>query len=217
MDELKAYLNKLRTDFSLKTLDEKLVKEDPLLQFGQWLMEAVESQVPDPNAMMLSTVSPDGSPTARIVLLRNFNEQGFVFYTNYNSKKGKDIEANPKVCLSFFWPQLERQIRIDGTAFMQSPEESDTYFKSRPPESQLGAWASPQSEKVSSRKEIDDRLAEVSVKLQGKEITRPPFWGGYTVKASSFEFWQGRVSRLHDRILYTNVKNDTWKIERLAP
>ena len=217
MDELRAYINKLRNDFSLQTLDEALVNKDPVLQFAKWFKEAVEAKVPDPNTMIVSTVSPEGKPTSRVVSLRNFNKNGFSFYTNYNSKKGKDISANPNVCLNFFWPQLERQLRVDGVATMQTTEESDLYFNSRPKESQLGAWASPQSEKVSSRKEIDEKLAKITEKFNGKEISRPPFWGGYTVKPTSLEFWQGRPSRLHDRILYTILSDNSWKIERLAP
>ena len=217
MDELRAYINKLRNDFCLQTLDEASVNKDPILQFAKWFKEAVEAKVPDPNAMILSTVSSEGKPTSRVVFLRNFNEDGFSFYTNYNSKKGKDINANPNVCLNFFWPQLERQLRVDGVATMQTTEESDLYFNSRPKESQLGAWASPQSEKVSSRKEIDEKMTKITEKFNGKEISRPPFWGGYTVKPISLEFWQGRPSRLHDRILYTILSDNSWKIERLAP
>ena len=217
MDELRAYINGLRNDFSLQTLDETLVNKDPVLQFAAWFKEAVEAKIPDPNAMVISTVSLEGKPTSRVVLLRNFNEKGFTFYTNYNSKKGKDISANPNVCLNFFWPQLERQLRVDGTAVMQTAAESDLYFNSRPKESKLGAWASPQSEKVSSRKEIDEKLAEITAKFNEKEISRPPFWGGYTIKPTSVEFWQGRPNRLHDRILYTLLNDDSWKIERLAP
>lgn len=217
MDELRAYINGLRNEFSLQTLDEASVNKDPVLQFAAWFKEAVEAKIPDPNAMVISTVSPEGKPTSRVVLLRNFNEKGFTFYTNYNSKKGKDISVNPNVCLNFFWPQLERQLRVDGAAVMQTTAESDLYFNSRPKESKLGAWASPQSEKVSSRKEIDEKLAEITAKFNEKEISRPPFWGGYTIKPTSVEFWQGRPNRLHDRILYTLLNDDSWKIERLAP
>lgn len=217
MEDLRDYINKLRHDFSMQVLDESLMEKNPIKQFEKWFKEAVDAQVPEPNAMTVSTVSAEGFPSGRVALLRNFNEAGFVFYTNYASRKGRELELNPQVSLNFFWPQLERQVKIQGIAEKQSPEESDLYFNSRPRSSKIGAWTSPQSEVVESRKTLDDLYKEVEKKFEGKEIPRPEFWGGYIVKPTNIEFWQGRPSRLHDRIRYTFLPGGTYKMERLAP
>jgi pyridoxamine 5'-phosphate oxidase len=215
MEDLKAYINKLRYDFSKGALDEADAEPDAMLQFEKWFREAVDAKVNEPNAMMLATVGKDSKPSARIVLLRNFNEQGFVFYTNYGSHKGKQSEENAAAALTFFWPELERQVRIEGMLEKQSPEESDAYFASRPRESKLGAWVSPQSQVVKSRKDLEIAYAEAEKKFSA-EIPRPPHWGGYILNPSSIEFWQGRPGRLHDRIRYRHIRSE-WKLERLAP
>ena len=216
MDDLRLYINTLRHDFSKKSLDEKDVNKNPILQFEKWFKEAVDVKVNEPNAMALSTVDEENKPSSRILLLRNFNDNGFVFYTNYNSRKGEEILLNPKAALLFFWPELERQVRIEGTLIKQSTEESDIYFKTRPRGSKLGAWTSAQSKVVADRKELDDEYSKMSEKFPTDDIPRPVHWGGYLLIPNTIEFWQGRASRLHDRILFTRNNRD-WKIERLAP
>jgi pyridoxamine 5'-phosphate oxidase len=216
MDDLRNYINTLRHDFSKQTLDEKDAHINPVTQFSKWFQEAVDSKVNEPNAMCLSTVSSEGKPSSRILLLRNFSEEGFVFYTNYTSRKGEEISANPNVALLFFWPELERQVRIEGKLIKQSKEESDLYFNSRPRTSKLGAWTSAQSKVIASRKVLDEEYKKLSDKFPGEDVPRPDYWGGYLLKPETMEFWQGRSSRLHDRILYTN-EGQKWKIERLAP
>ncbi|HEY6160878.1 MAG TPA: pyridoxamine 5'-phosphate oxidase [Bacteroidia bacterium] len=216
MSDLREHIKKLRYDFSQNTLDEKDVDHDPLKQFEKWFKEAVDAKVNEPNAMTLATSGPYGHPSARIVLLRDFTPKGFSFYTNYNSKKGKDIEHIPFACLLFFWPELQRQVRLAGKLVKQSDKESDEYFSSRPRESQLGAWTSAQSEVLRNREELEKRLKETEKKFEGKEVPRPPFWGGYTLQPEEYEFWQGRPSRLHDRIRYS-MDFEKWKIERLYP
>lgn len=216
MEDLKLYINSLRHDFTKQTLDIKDVNADPVLQFEKWFKEAVNSKVNEPNAMGISTVSIEGKPSSRIVLLRNFDENGFIFYTNYNSKKGTDISKNPHAAVLFFWPELERQVRIEGTLRKQTSEESTRYFNSRPRESKLGAWTSEQSKPITDRSVLDKAYEENSKKFPDDEIPRPEYWGGYVLKPTSVEFWQGRASRLHDRILYTQEK-ENWKIERLSP
>jgi pyridoxamine 5'-phosphate oxidase len=216
MEDLRLYINSLRHDFTKQTLDIKDVHPDPVLQFEKWFKEAVDSKVNEPNAMGISTVSTEGKPSSRIVLLRNFSNEGFIFYTNYDSKKGTDISKNPHAALLFFWPELERQVRIEGTLQKQSPEESTRYFNSRPRESKLGAWTSEQSKPISDRSVLDKAYEENAKKFPGNEVPRPEYWGGYVLIPDSFEFWQGRASRLHDRILYTS-ENKKWKIQRLSP
>lgn len=216
MDDLREYINKLRHEFTLQRLDELTVDPDPVKQFGIWFREAAEAQLPDPNAFVLSTSSPEGRPSARVVLLRNFNEKGFAFYTNYNSRKGREIEANPYGAITFFWHQLERQVRIEGVLGKQTTEESDLYFSSRPVGSKVGAWVSPQSQVISSRRELDLRFEELAKKYADGNVPRPAYWGGYWLKPDMMEFWQGRPSRLHDRIVYVR-QGDQWDRMRLAP
>ncbi|MBK7183493.1 MAG: pyridoxamine 5'-phosphate oxidase [Bacteroidetes bacterium] len=216
MEDLRLYINTLRHDFSKQTLDESDVNKSPFLQFEKWFKEAVDAHVNEPNAMTVATASTSGMPAARILLLRNFNENGFVFYSNYVSRKGEEIAANPQCALLFFWPELERQVRIEGVLEKQTDEESDIYFNTRPRTSKLGAWTSPQSKVVANRKALDDAYEEMSKQYPTDNVPRPPHWGGYVLKPSSIEFWQGRPSRMHDRILYT-LADSNWKIERLAP
>jgi len=206
----------IRKDYQLKSLAESEVAKDPFAQFSIWWEEAVQSAIVEVNAMALSTVSPEGKPSSRIVLLKGYTEEGFVFFTNYTSDKGKQIEQNQYVSLLFFWKELERQVRIEGTASKIAAEESDAYFNSRPVGSRLGAWASPQSQKIADRTILDQELEKITAQFQEHEITRPPHWGGYRVEPTRIEFWQGRSSRLHDRILYEQV-DQKWQISRLAP
>lgn len=206
----------IRKDYQLKSLTEDEVAKNPFTQFSTWWDEAVGSAIDEVNAMALSTVSPEGRPSSRIVLLKGFDEQGFVFFTNYNSNKGKQIERQQFVSLLFFWKELERQVRIDGIASKVTADESDAYFHSRPVGSQLGAWASPQSQKITDRSVLEQALESVKTKYSENTIPRPAHWGGYRVKPSKIEFWQGRSSRLHDRILYEQV-DENWQISRLAP
>lgn len=206
----------IRKDYQLKSLSESEVAKDPFAQFSIWWEEAVQSAIVEVNAMALSTVSPEGKPSSRIVLLKGYTEEGFVFFTNYTSDKGKQIEQNQHISLLFFWKELERQVRIEGTASKIAAEESDAYFNSRPVGSRLGAWASPQSQKIADRAILDQELEKITAQFQEHEITRPPHWGGYRVEPTRIEFWQGRSSRLHDRILYEQV-DQQWQISRLAP
>jgi pyridoxamine 5'-phosphate oxidase len=217
MEELRMYINKLRHDFSKMSLDESMIEPNPLKQFGHWFQQAVDAKVHEPNAMIVSTVGADHRPSARVLLLWNFDSHGFVFYTNYNSRKGKEISVNPYCCLTFFWPELERQVRIEGKLSLQDTKGSDDYFMSRPRSSRLGAWASPQSEVIEGRKALDDVLQKLEKDFEGKEVLRPQWWGGYVLSPDRYEFWQGRESRLHDRICYMKQENETWHISRLAP
>ncbi|TKK71678.1 pyridoxamine 5'-phosphate oxidase [Ilyomonas limi] len=207
----------LRKDYRLKTLNEEDVATTAIQQFGRWWTEAVTSEIDEVNAMTLATATPNGIPSARIVLLKSFDETGFTFFTNYNSVKGKMLEANAKAALVFFWKELERQVRIEGDVVKLSSEESDTYFNSRPVGSRIGAWASPQSAVIPSRHVLEENVEQYVAQFK-EGIPRPPHWGGYIVKPLKVEFWQGRSNRLHDRILYTlQPGNNTWKVERLAP
>lgn len=216
MEDLRLYINTLRHDFAMQTLDEKQVNSNPIQQFEAWFKEAVNAKVNEPNAMTVCTATKDGKPSARILLLRNFSENGFVYYSNYTSRKGREIEENPNCSLLFFWPELERQVRIEGTVEKQTAEESDLYFNTRPRSSKLGAWTSEQSKVIASREILAKEFELFSAKFPDEQVPRPPHWGGYLLQPLSVEFWQGRPSRLHDRILYTKG-NDCWKIERLAP
>ncbi len=205
----------LRQEYMRETLDEHDVAHDPLVQFNRWFDEAVAAKMPMLNSMTLATVSAAGQPSARIVLLKGVDARGFVFFTNYASRKGADLAANPVAALLFHWVELEREVRIEGRIEKVSARESDDYFASRPVGSQHAAIASPQSRVVTSRAELEARFAEAE-KNHGPKPARPPQWGGYRVLPSALEFWQGRSNRLHDRVLYTRV-GDGWQIERLAP
>ena len=186
-------------------------------QFEKWWNEAVSSEIDEVNAMTLATASVDGLPSARIVLLKEVNDKGFIFFTNYESYKAQQLAENPKACIVFFWKELERQVRITGLIEKISSKQSDEYFQSRPETSRIGAWASPQSRVIESRNWLDEKFNELVNKMEGNSTARPPHWGGYIVKPVVIEFWQGRPSRLHDRIQYTLEENGEWKIERLAP
>ena len=215
----------LRQDYQLKALDTSDVDENPFVQFSKWFDEALKSEILEPNAMTLATVSAEGKPSARIVLLKGIHtpegkheEYGFVFYTNYDSHKGKDMAANPHVALCFNWLDLQRQIRIEGTVEKIDPSVSEEYFNTRPKASRIGALASPQSQVVPNRVFLEENFKELLEKYADTEgVPRPENWGGYIVKPTLIEFWQGRRSRLHDRICYIKEENGDWKIERLAP
>ncbi len=206
----------IRKDYKLRSLSELEVANNPFDQFTTWWNEAIASNIDEVNAMTLATADAIGRPSARIVLLKGMSENGFEFFTNYDSSKGKEMAVNDKVALVFFWKELERQIRIEGTVSKLSEGESDKYFFSRPMESRIGAWSSPQSSIIENRAVLDENVLQTKASFEGKEITRPSFWGGYIVKPENIEFWQGRSSRLHDRIVYF-LENSSWKIKRLAP
>ncbi|HTM91374.1 MAG TPA: pyridoxamine 5'-phosphate oxidase [Flavisolibacter sp.] len=207
----------LRKDYSSQTLRETDIELNPIDQFQKWWTEAVNSQVDEVNAMTLATASSDGMPSARIMLLKGFDKSGFVFFTNYKSYKAMHLEENPKACLVFFWKELERQVRITGLVKRASEKDSDEYFLSRPAGSQVGAWASSQSQVIQSREWLENRYLQLTEEFKQKELKRPPHWGGYVVTPVIMEFWQGRPSRLHDRIQYSLEENGSWKIERLSP
>ncbi|MGN6416425.1 MAG: pyridoxamine 5'-phosphate oxidase [Pseudobacter sp.] len=207
----------IRTDYRQRSLSENDVQPDPLQQFGIWWDEAVSSKIEEVNAMTLATASVDGLPAARIVLMKGYDQRGFMFFTNYESFKGQQLAENPRACLVFFWKELERQVRITGLVEKLSEKESDEYFDSRPEGSRLGAWVSPQSQVIENRQWLDIEEAKKKDEFSGKEIARPAHWGGYLVKPVIVEFWQGRPSRLHDRIQYTLGEKGEWLIERLAP
>lgn len=207
----------IRIDYKRHSLSENDVQANPIRQFDLWWNEAISSQIDEVNAMTLATASSDGLPAARIVLLKGYDDAGFVFFTNYQSFKGQQLEENPRACLVFFWKELERQVRITGLIEKVSAAESDLYFSSRPESSRIGAWASPQSQVIEDRSILENNEAELTKAFAGKPIPRPLHWGGYRVKPVSIEFWQGRPSRLHDRIQYSLNENGQWMIERLAP
>jgi pyridoxamine 5'-phosphate oxidase len=206
----------IRKDYQLKSLSENDVFPDPIRQFQQWWDEAVDSKIEEVNAMTVATASANGIPSARILLLKGFSERGFVFFTNYNSAKGKELAENPRVSLVFFWKEIERQVRIYGSVERLSNEDNDEYFNSRPEGSRIGAWASPQSEVIENREWLEANKLKFEEEFINKPLVRPPHWGGYLVKPYSVEFWQGRPGRLHDRILYT-LSDGSWRISRLAP
>ena len=208
-------LAQIRRDYELKTLDESHVDRDPMKQFGVWMVEAIHAQVPEPTAMTLSTVDAKGRPSGRIVLLKGVDPRGFVFFTNYQSRKGREMAANPQAALTFMWKELERQVRIEGRIEQVSPEESTTYYETRPLGARIGAWASPQSEVIDNRGWLEKRWEQLSAE-HGESPKRPPHWGGYRVLPDYLEFWQGRRSRLHDRIIYKRA-GEGWKLARLAP
>lgn len=216
MDKLKSHITKLREDFTKSVLNETDAASNPFDQFTKWLQQAVDSGIPEVQAMHLATASATGRPSSRIVYLREFEDNAFSFYTNYNSKKAKELEENPFASLTFFWAELERQIRIEGRIEKASAAQSDAYYNARPYESKVGAWASHQSHALPSRSELEAKIESLKQQLNPETIKRPEFWGGYILKADYYEFWQGRKSRLHDRISYT-LKTNSWQISRLSP
>jgi pyridoxamine 5'-phosphate oxidase len=205
----------LRIDYGRDSLDQADLAGDPVQQFTIWFAQAQAAHVPEANAMTLATADASGAPSARIVLLKDFDDRGFCFFTNYDSRKGRELAANPRAALCIYWQPLERQVRIEGSVQRVSRSESEAYFRSRPVSAQVGAWASPQSTVITDRHELEHRDAELSAKFGG-DVPLPEFWGGYRVVPAAVEFWQGRPSRLHDRFRYTRA-GDAWKIERLAP
>jgi pyridoxamine 5'-phosphate oxidase len=206
-----------RYEHSAVFLRRRDLDPDPLKQFSNWFTAAIEAGIRDVNALSLATVGADGKPSVRIVLLKGFDQKGFVFFTNYESEKGKQLAENPQAALGFYWIELDRQIRINGAVEQTSREESERYFHSRPLGSQLGAWASRQSEVIDGRRVLDARFAEITERYAGKPIPLPPHWGGFRLKPERFEFWQGRPNRLHDRFRYIRNAEGVWQIERLAP
>jgi len=207
----------IRKNYSRQSLSESDIDPNAIKQFAKWWQEAVDSKIDEVNAMTLATASPDGIPSARIVLLKGFSEDGFIFFTNYNSYKGKQLSENPKACLVFFWKELERQVRITGIIKKASAAESDEYFYSRPVGSQIGASVSPQSSIIESREWLEEKYAAKEKETAGQKIERPSNWGGYILTPVLIEFWQGRPSRLHDRFEYSLQETGIWKAERLAP
>lgn len=217
MSHVNQHISQLREDFTKGELLENNVKNSPDLQFEKWMQEAIDAKVNEVPACNLATVSKQNKPSARIVYLREFSDNQFYFYTNYESRKAQHIEENQFVALTFFWPELERQIRIEGFVLKKAEtEKSDAYFNARPQDSKIGAWSSPQSKVLKGREELDQYIKQNKTKFENKEIPRPEFWGGYIIQATYYEFWQGRKNRLHDRITYT-LANNNWEIERLAP
>ena len=214
---MKSDLASIRNDYLQKSLSKNDVAVNPLDQFEHWFEEATAAEINEPTAMNLSTVSENGRPSGRIVLLKGINDSAFQFYTNYESQKAHDLALNPFAALTFFWPELERQIRIEGKVEKLSESTSESYFSSRPWDSQIGAWASPQSQVIENRDVLEENFQKVKEKYEGREVPRPSHWGGYQLVPDRFEFWQGRSSRLHDRIIYWLSNDGEWIIERLAP
>jgi len=207
----------LRIDYSRGTLTESEVLPDPISQFERWFDEAGAAGIPEANAMTLATVDPSGRPSARVVLLKDVDPRGFAFFTNYDSRKGREIAANPRASLCFYWQPLERQVRVEGMVEKTSRKENEAYFRTRPLEAQIGAWVSRQSEVIASRDELEKRQAEVAARFAGMPVPLPDFWGGYRVVPQSVEFWQGRPGRLHDRLRYERSATGAWVIRRLSP
>ncbi len=210
-------LSDLRRQYASRSLDRPDLQADPFAQFDLWMREAIETEILEPNAMALATVSSNGAPTVRTVLLKGFDERGLVFYTNYASAKARDLAANSQVACLFQWLPLERQVSVTGLAEKISTAESLKYFLSRPHESQIGAWASRQSQIITTRALLEEKFAEMKNKFRAGEVPLPEFWGGYRVLPHTFEFWQGRPNRLHDRFVYRQTTSDSWHIERLMP
>jgi len=217
MSHVNQHISQLREDFMKGELSETNLNNSPDLQFEQWMKDAIDAKVNEVPACNLATVDKNNKPSARIIYLREFSDNEFYFYTNYDSRKAEEIANNPNVCLTFFWPELERQIRIEGVISKKAEaDKSDAYFNARPQDSKIGAWSSPQSKVLKNREELNTFIENNKTKYKDQEIPRPEFWGGYIIKANYYEFWQGRKNRLHDRIAFT-LENGNWKIERLAP
>jgi pyridoxamine 5'-phosphate oxidase len=208
---------RLRREYTRAGLEESDADPNPIEQFRRWFDEALAANLHEPTAMTLATATPDGRPSARVVLLKGFDERGFVFYTNYEGRKSKELEANPCCALVFYWGELERQVRVEGRAGRIPDGQSDAYFAVRPRGSQLGAWASEQSRPVRDRGALEQSMRELEVEYEGREVPRPPFWGGYRVEPETIEFWQGRENRLHDRLRYRRLRDGGWRRERLQP
>ena len=211
------HVTRLRKEYTRSGLKESDVASDPIEQFRSWFDEVLAADLHEPNAMTLATATQEGRPSARVVLLKGFDERGFVFYTSYEGRKGRELETNPNCALVLYWGELERQVRVEGRASRVSEEDSDEYFGSRPRGSQLGAWASEQSRPVEGRGALEERLRGLEAEYEGREVPRPPFWGGYQVEPEVIEFWQGRENRLHDRLVYRRSDNGEWGRERLQP
>jgi pyridoxamine 5'-phosphate oxidase len=207
----------LRREYARARLDEADESDDPLVEFARWLAEAQEAKVIEPTAMTLATAGADGAPAGRIVLLKGFDDRGFVFFTDYRSGQAADLDANPRAALVFYWGELERQVRITGTVTRTTAEESAEYFARRPVGSRLGAWASHQSHVIPERATLEAALREVEARFENGDVPLPPYWGGFRVRPEAIEFWQGRPSRLHDRLLYTRNEQGAWTIQRLSP
>ena len=207
----------IRREYARARLDEAHVSPDPVVEFDRWFSQAQEAKALEPNAMTLATATRAGAPSARIVLLKGYDERGFMFFTDYRSQKGTELEQNPQASLVFFWPELERQVRITGTVERTSAQESEAYFRSRPRGSRLGAWVSHQSRVIPSRAQLESGLREVEERFPTDDVPLPPHWGGYRLRPEKVEFWQGREDRLHDRIRYMRKKNGGWQVERLSP
>lgn len=209
-------LHKMRQEYMSGNLNEELMPQDPMHMFKMWFSEAIETGLTEPNAMTVATASLDGKPSARVVLLKEVNNMGFVFFTNYLSRKGREITVNPEVALVFDWHDMERQVRVEGRAEKLPVEDSDAYFNSRPEDAKIGAWASPQSKIVKNRDELEKLEDEIMEQFEDMEVHRPSHWGGYLIRPSVIEFWQGRPNRMHDRIVYYNTE-EGWSMHRLAP
>jgi pyridoxamine 5'-phosphate oxidase len=211
------HVARLRREYTRAGLREADLHPDPVEQFRRWFGDVLNADLHEPNAMILATANPDGRPSARVVLLKGFDGRGFVFYTNYEGRKARELEENPRAALLFYWGELERQVRVEGRASRVPGEESDAYFRGRPRGSRIGAWASEQSRPVEGREVLERRVRELEAEYEGREVPRPPFWGGYRVEPEAIEFWQGRENRLHDRLLYRRADDGGWKVERLQP